>query len=81
MIGYLLIPFALDSMGRVRAHVVCFTTMGVCLIVSRCLLIYCAPSITVDWAAYILLNIGKCANAITFGGIFRFDFRHKSRTL
>lgn len=27
---------------------------------------------TISWIAYVLLNIGKTANAITFGGMFRY---------
>ena len=71
MIGYILLPMTLDIVGRVNAHVICFSTMGVCLIVSRILLIYYEVTPTIEWVAYILLNIGKCANAITFGGCFK----------
>lgn len=72
MIGYLLVPFALDRMGRIKSHVVCFTVIGVCLLVSRYLLIYQAAATMTEWTAFILLNVGKVANAITFGGVFNF---------
>ena len=73
MIGYILLPMVLDKLGRVNAHALCFATMGTCLIVSRCLLIYCEVTPTINWIAYVLLNIGKTANAITFGGMFRYE--------
>ena len=38
----------------------------------RYLLIYHAASQMTEWTAFILLNVGKVANAVTFGGVFNF---------
>ena len=62
-IGYLLLPFFLDFLGRVRTHTWSFGLMGLCLIGSQFVG-------HIHIVKYILINFAKLVNAIAFGGIF-----------
>ena len=70
MIGYLLVPLVLDTLGRVKGHTVCFVVFSSCLLATHCLKAYFDPTPTIRWTARILQKIGKVANATTFGGMF-----------
>ena len=70
MVGYLLVPLVLDTLGRVKGHTVCFTVFAICLLATHCLKAYFELTPTIKWIARIVQKIGKVANATTFGGMF-----------